>query len=141
WLPHDRKRSCELFKKSCDGGYVTGCSSLGLCYSQRIDLIARDDRLGCSLFRRACDGKDPNGCYWLGKCAENGQGDVPRDKRRACALYQSACELEKQNKLYGYCSDAGSCYCQIGNRVQSEALYKKGCADGSQLACVAKCSL
>ena len=67
----DKFKAVELYTKACDGGDASGCSNLGVMYSNG-EGVRLDKKRALALFGKACDMKEERGCKNYAKL--KGQG-------------------------------------------------------------------
>jgi TPR repeat protein len=128
------RRIEALHLRACDGGALTGCTNLGVMYSDGRGVTQNAAR-AVELLRRACDGGDMFGCTNLGVIYSDGRG-VAQDAARAVELYRQACDGGDMNG----CANLGVA-CESGRGVTQDAphaveLYRRACDGGHMRGCV-----
>ena len=63
-VPQDYKLAVDLARRSCEGGYPTGCVNLGFLYERGWGVAADRDR-AIQLYKQACDAGEAVGCQNL----------------------------------------------------------------------------
>ena len=89
----DAALSPAAYEQACMGGFVHGCSQLGLTYElgERLgEGIQQDLARAAEMYERGCSGGDGYGCYRLGLMYYRGEG-VQQDRARAVDLHEQAC--------------------------------------------------
>ena len=132
-VSQDDLEAVRLYRKVCDGGDATGCSSLGSMYGEGHG-VSQDDREAVRLYRKACDAGDATGCSLLGTMYQEGRG-VSQDDREAVRLYRKACDAGTAL----WCTVLGLMY-QEGRGVSQDdreavRLYRKACDAGDATGC------
>ena len=89
-LSEDPEEAVRLYRLSCDGGNMRGCTNLGVLYDEGLG-VTQDYARAYTLYEQACDGGDAGGCTVLGALYANGQG-VDRNWQRALTLFEKGCE-------------------------------------------------
>lgn len=115
------KKGISYLDKSCLGGYVNGCISLGILYTTK-GFEQQNDNKAVWYLDRACSAKSLFGCIATGKIYENLN---KQDFTKALVYYQKACEIGADES----CNYAGILYHE-GKKVKqdftkAEDLYRK----------------
>ena len=126
-------KAASMWRKSCEGGYALGCSTLGWMYAEGRG-VAQDEAKAVSLYRQACEGGNALGCNNLGVMYEQGRG-VAQDDAEAVSLYRLACEGGDA----GGCNNLGVMYLTGRGVAQDDAeavsLFRQACEMGLAQAC------
>ena len=115
------KKGISYLDKSCLGGYVDGCVSLGILYATK-EFKRHDVDKAILYLNRACSAKSLFGCIALGKIYENSD---KQDFTKALTCYEKACEIGAD----GSCSYVAMAYHE-GKKVKqdftkAEDMYRK----------------
>ena len=70
-MKQDKFKAVALYTKACDGGRASGCSNLGVMYSNG-EGVRLDKKRALALYGKACDMKEERGCKNYAKL--KGQG-------------------------------------------------------------------
>jgi TPR repeat protein len=89
-VTQDYARAAQLYDQACQGGYMRGCSNLGVMHRDGQG-VTQDYARAAQLYEQACQGGYMGGCLNLGAAYYNGEG-VSRDVDRALTLMRRACE-------------------------------------------------
>ena len=82
----------ELFKKSCDGGFMEGCAVLGDIY--RIgEKVKKDKKRSMHFYQKACDGSIAYACHNLAAQIYIMGGKTPDDIKKIRRILDRACKL------------------------------------------------
>jgi len=132
-------RAVAIFRRNCDNGKMSDCTSLGDMYSA--EGIMKNLDQAVALLHRGCDGGDIRGCLFLGFMYRDGKG-VSKDAPQALALIRRGCDSGIMNG----CVALGKIYRDgIGGTIwtgvmkdipQAVTLFLKACDGGNADGCL-----
>jgi TPR repeat protein len=127
----DRAKAAELFSRSCDIGYGTGCGALAFIDEQANLLV-----VSAELYQKSCDLSYGDGCMTIGKFTEDGSHLVQKDIAKSLELFLKACRLQSGEG----CAQAGYLYDGNAGIPRDAAKLieysQKGCELGSAVGCL-----
>ena len=133
----DPRQAVDLFKESCDNGFLIACHNLALQF------LSADDEDGdqkssdiIQLYQRACDGGFMPSCLNLGDLFRRGEA-VDRDTNHAMELFQMACE--NGNRLG--CASLGLLLHHGGKSTSALEYLRRACSGGEPLGCIVMTNL
>lgn len=87
-IERDMKTSLEFYIKSCDAGYMTGCTNGGNLLAMKGTPYSKEFKLARKMYTKACDaGEDPS-CFNLGTLNyKEGR------QKKALQFYLRACDM------------------------------------------------
>lgn len=127
-VTQDLERARELFRKSCDMGYIAACNDLGWSFENPLeDGFSPEYDRAAKYYEEACDGGDMMACGNLAKLYYLGQG-VTKDLDRTVELSKLACE---ENDAHG-CHGMGALYMEGAGELSEDTLkageyFEKAC--------------
>jgi TPR repeat protein len=89
----DYRAQLHLYTRSCNLGYMLGCTNLGATVMvDTPEWKPKQPNLACAgeLFELTCDAKEANGCAMLGTAYIEGKAR-PKDLAKALAAYKRGC--------------------------------------------------
>jgi hypothetical protein len=129
----NKHKAKELYKKACDGGYISGCLNLGVMYNFG-DGVRQDKFKASKLYKKACDGGYVDGCFNLGLMYNNGDA-VRQNKPKAKELFGKACDGGDMDG----CLNLGVLYVTGDgirqNKSKAKELFGKVCDGGDMDGC------
>ena len=124
----------EMLQRSCSGGTLSDCVSLGDMYAAGRN-VAKDGQRAAELFKQGCDGGDMRGCDQLARTYITGAG-VPKDEARGAALFKQMCD---RGGMTG-CAGLGEMYATGTGLPKDEtlagALFEQVCKSRSTISIV-----
>ena len=127
-IEQDLARARELFRKSCDMGYIMACNDLGWSYQHPMqDGFPQEYDRAAEYYREACDGDVMMACANLAGLHFFGHG-MPEDQQRAVELTEKTCDGDYAEGCYAM----GSAYMEgIGglspNAAKAADFFEKAC--------------
>jgi uncharacterized protein len=87
-IEQDSKTALAFYIKSCDAGYMTGCTNGGILVTMKGTPYSKEYKLARKMFTKACDaGEDPS-CFNLGTLNyKEGR------QKKALHFYLKACDM------------------------------------------------
>jgi hypothetical protein len=64
-LPKNTGRAVALYEKACEGGEMSMCNNLGVCYNKGECGLSRDEIRAEQLYKKACKGGESGACHNL----------------------------------------------------------------------------
>jgi len=89
-VPKNDFKAVQLYRRSCDDGFMLGCNALGNAHKNGFGGLPKDFNEARRLYERACNAGTMEGCHNLGVIHEAGLG-VPVDKAKAKAFFSKSC--------------------------------------------------
>lgn len=83
----------DLFVRACDKGWVEGCLTLGVLYTQGLDGAERDLMRAADALTRACQMGDASSCATMAVWYDQGGEGFMPNPARAFEMMERACEL------------------------------------------------
>ncbi len=87
-LDRDNKKALVYYKKSCEGGWITGCNNAGILTQMQGAQYSKAWKEAAKFFKKACDEDESNACFNLGSLKYR-EGRASAAKK----YYKKACDL------------------------------------------------
>jgi TPR repeat protein len=100
-VKEDIPKSIQLFKKSCDKGYVDGCLVTGSIFDKGRLGVMQDSERAITFFKQACNLNSGDGCYSVGHMYfEGNKKNV--SLKEALSYLKKSCSLGYSNGCIAY---------------------------------------
>ena len=131
--PKNMTKALELFKKSCDLGFVGGCRDTA---AMMLDAEPRNLAEALPITEKLCAKKEPDGCYLLGFGLYHEKKNIPR----AVEMLEAVCTDKGVQKYASRaCNLAGVIYLQElrpkTDAVRALKMFEAACEKGSSDGC------
>jgi TPR repeat protein len=131
----DEKRALSLWKQSCEGGVLQGCSDYGYARSTKSGGMPPDTQEAVSYSLKACDGGFHEGCSNLAGWYLNGRAGVEKDVPSGMQFLNRACKLGDSDS----CLELGEFYFSgkyvARDPITGDKLLSQFCNQGNDHAC------
>ncbi|MEC7983680.1 MAG: hypothetical protein VX278_00870 [Myxococcota bacterium] len=124
------RKAMQIFKKSCDTGYHSSCTSVGQMYGWNDSGIKVDLRKAVSYYKKGCKEGERAGCDEMADAYNQGLG-IRKDTQKAKKWYKKSCESFSMRSCWG-----------LGQQKWTEKKYKtaisyfqKSCSGGYSWSC------